>query len=103
MDKIFLKELFNKFHDKIEELIDDDQCGACEDEDIEMYENLFFSKLYTTDGFIKELGISRRKFNEYRSKGIIPDPIKISGVKINFWYKRLINKTKRKIELLNNK
>ena len=97
MDKFTLKALLCKFHDKIEELIDDGQCGACEDEEIEMYENMFFSKLYTIDGFIKELGVSKRKFDFYKSKGLIPYPVKITGVKTKLWTKRLIYKAKREI------
>lgn len=38
MNRFALKDLLCRFHDKIDELIDDGECGSCDDEEIEMYE-----------------------------------------------------------------
>lgn len=99
MNKIAFKSLIKNIYDKIVCMIDNDECDTetCSEEDIISYQALFSPKVFAAEKAAKFLEISDYKFKLMRKKGLIPEPLKIVGLKQKLWTKSQLIKVKEEM------
>ena len=104
MNKRALKAFVKKIYDKINSMIDNEECdyNECSKEDIEFYQTLFYPKVYIVEDAAKFLEISNYKFKLLRKSTVIPNPVKIVGLKQKLWTKKQLIKVKKELESMDN-
>lgn len=99
MNKTAFKSLIKNIYDKIVCMIDNDECDAetCSEEDVSLYQTLLSPKVFAAEKAAKFLEISDYKFKLMRKKGLIPEPLKIVGLKQKLWTKSQLIKVKEEM------
>jgi len=94
-----LKNILKILVDKVQEMIDNDECEHITEEDLDIISTLISGpKTMGRECAAEYLGISLNEFHQYRRDGVITEPRKVVGFKELHYYTCDLNKSKKIID-----